>query len=210
MIRKIRILCYGDSNVWGYIPNSNHQRYDEQTRWAKLLQTKLGDNYEVIEEGLCSRTLCSGRMDIAEEREKNGFLSLNPCMDAHDEFDVFILMLGVNDFKRCFNNSTADIFGYYKKYIDVLKNYRSKVGGEPIKFFIIGEGLFVGSDDKVFDNSESRFMHFDASMRLEYPEIYTHMPITCFGDDGVHLNEEGHKKIAEICYNKIKAMNLEK
>ena len=32
-----RILCYGDSNTWGYIPE-NGKRYDNLTRWTKVLQ----------------------------------------------------------------------------------------------------------------------------------------------------------------------------
>ena len=30
----IRILCYGDSNTWGYIPGTG-KRFDENTRWTK-------------------------------------------------------------------------------------------------------------------------------------------------------------------------------
>lgn len=33
-----RILCYGDSNTWGYISGTDHQRYNENQRWTKLLQ----------------------------------------------------------------------------------------------------------------------------------------------------------------------------
>ena len=51
-----RILCYGDSNTWG-TDDKTHNRLDEKTRFTKLLQKKLGKNFEVIEEGLRSRTL---------------------------------------------------------------------------------------------------------------------------------------------------------
>lgn len=59
MDNKIRIICYGDSNTWGYISGSNHIRYSKTKRWTGVLQTLLGDKYEIIEEGLNSRTLIS-------------------------------------------------------------------------------------------------------------------------------------------------------
>ena len=50
-----RILCFGDSNTWGYVPATG-KRYPVGVRWTSLLQEKLGDGYEIIEEGLNSRT----------------------------------------------------------------------------------------------------------------------------------------------------------
>jgi hypothetical protein len=59
----INILCYGDSNTWGKIPGTTPaQRYPVDVRWTGLLQTRLGIGYEVIEEGLNSRTT-----DLAED-----------------------------------------------------------------------------------------------------------------------------------------------
>ena len=58
-MEQIRILCYGDSNTWGYISGSNHQRYGNDERWTRVLGKLLGDKFEVIEEGLNSRTLIS-------------------------------------------------------------------------------------------------------------------------------------------------------
>jgi len=42
-MEKIRVLCYGDSNTWGFIPAGNHKRYDRTERWTSLLSEKLYD-----------------------------------------------------------------------------------------------------------------------------------------------------------------------
>ena len=54
-----RILCYGDSNTWGYVPSSDAVRYPTTIRYPRVLQTLLGNDYEVIEEGLPGRTMIS-------------------------------------------------------------------------------------------------------------------------------------------------------
>ena len=51
-----RILCYGDSNTWGAIPNENG-RYPDDVRWTGVLQNELGGNYKVTEELLFMMTL---------------------------------------------------------------------------------------------------------------------------------------------------------
>ena len=43
MGEKIKILCYGDSNTWGYIPGTDHQRFSKDERWPGALQRMLGD-----------------------------------------------------------------------------------------------------------------------------------------------------------------------
>jgi len=39
-----RIVCFGDSNTWGYDPETG-ERFDENTRWTALLQKMLGEEY---------------------------------------------------------------------------------------------------------------------------------------------------------------------
>lgn len=43
MTRK-RILCYGDSNTWGYIPEIG-TRYEEDMRYPGVLAAELGREY---------------------------------------------------------------------------------------------------------------------------------------------------------------------
>ena len=50
-----RILCYGDSNTWGYIPASG-ARYEPDVRWTGVAQRLLGSDYTLIEEGMNGRT----------------------------------------------------------------------------------------------------------------------------------------------------------
>ena len=49
------ILCFGDSNTWGYEPLVA-RRYPADVRWPGVLQNSLGDGFRVIEEGLNGRT----------------------------------------------------------------------------------------------------------------------------------------------------------
>ena len=45
---KKRIVCFGDSNTWGYDPVTG-LRYDTDTRWPMRMQQLLGADYQVIE-----------------------------------------------------------------------------------------------------------------------------------------------------------------
>lgn len=52
---SISVLCYGDSNTYGYDPDT-YGRYPYDKRWTTLLGEMLGSRYEVISEGLNGRT----------------------------------------------------------------------------------------------------------------------------------------------------------
>ena len=43
----IKIVCYGDSNTYGYKPY--HERYDKA--YPEILESILRDNYKVYNEG---------------------------------------------------------------------------------------------------------------------------------------------------------------
>ena len=79
------ILCYGDSNTWGYDPVSQ-ERLPRQVRWTGVLAQELGAGYYAIEEGL------SGRMtvwqDPVEGLHKNGRTYLTPCLVSHQPIDL--------------------------------------------------------------------------------------------------------------------------
>ena len=42
-----QIICFGDSNTWGYNPETG-ERFDKDTRWTGILQTLLGEQYNVV------------------------------------------------------------------------------------------------------------------------------------------------------------------
>lgn len=100
-----RILCYGDSNTWGYDPVTQ-DRFDDGTRWPRVLGQTLGRGYEVIEEGLGGRTTV---WDDPIEGYKNGREYLIPCLESHRPLDLVILLLGTNDLKKRFSLSAYDI-----------------------------------------------------------------------------------------------------
>jgi lysophospholipase L1-like esterase len=86
-----RILCYGDSNTWGYDPVTQ-ERFDKNERWTGQLSQMLGGNYDVIEEGLNGRTTV---WDDPIEGYKNGRDYLIPCLESHKPLDLVIILLGL-------------------------------------------------------------------------------------------------------------------
>jgi len=99
------ILCYGDSNTWGYCPQTK-QRFDEKTRWTGVLHKTLSNEYRIIEEGL------NGRTTIHNENDRpfrSGLELLPVLMESHAPIDLVIIMLGTNDLKKKFNSSIEEI-----------------------------------------------------------------------------------------------------
>ena len=211
----IRILCYGDSNTWGYIPAGDGKRYDENTRWTKLLSKALGNEFEIIEEGMCSRTLASEDAESVKEL-KNGYTLLSPIVRTHDKFDIFVLMLGTNDLKASFKNSPQTILEHTKKYIDFVTNYQSKVDATTPKFVLMG--IAPVDDTKGFSVLDTKFAGA-TKLQQQASELiknYAEKNGICYvdnsdleaGADGLHLTAESHKKIANKLTMLIKEMNL--
>ena len=100
------ILCYGDSNTWGFMPWKDRppvkaaNRFPWEVRWTGRLETMLGDGWRVIEEGLNGRTTM---FDCYLEEHRNGLKDIDVSLLTAMPVDLVIIMLGTNDAKLAFN-----------------------------------------------------------------------------------------------------------
>jgi len=208
MNRK-RILCFGDSYTWGYIPGTNHERFSEEIRFPKVLQKLLGNDFEIIEEGLNSRTLVS-EDERPGEQGRNGSQYLIPCLDSHDPLDLVIIMLGTNEMKHKFQTSSEEIGSLFEEnFIKVILNRKSQFRDSYPKLLIISLPVINESAEYAL----VRYVGGTAKSK-QLSKIYSDIAKTneCYfvdasklavGIDGVHLTEESHVKLAEMLYNAV-------
>ena len=71
-----KIVCFGDSNTYGYNAKTI-DRFTEEERWTCLLAKHLGGDYHVVEEGLEGRTAC---LEDPLFEGLCGFQYLYPCL----------------------------------------------------------------------------------------------------------------------------------
>ena len=112
------ILCYGDSNTFGFTLHGGRHPYD--VRWTGRLQLALGPAYRVIEEG------CGGRTTVFEDPidlGRNGRTSLPVCLASHNPLDLVILMLGTNDMKHYFQNNAWSIGQGVAQLLHLIQTY---------------------------------------------------------------------------------------
>ena len=204
MERK-RILCYGDSNTWGYVSGSDHQRYGVGERWTSILAELLGNKFEIIEEGLNSRTLTSNDTRPGKEG-KNGYEYLIPCLDTHDPINLVILMLGTNELKTTYNKSAKEIGEIFEQYfVKTILNRKSQCQGTYPKLLIVTPP--VVNEDAQYCKADNKYVGA-AKKSEELNDIYKVIAEknNCYflsnqgleiGVDGVHLTKESHKILAE-------------
>lgn len=90
------ILCFGDSNTWGYMPGLG-SRYPENVRWTGVLAEALGADYRIHEDGLNARFSC---FDSPFKPFLNGLETLPGVLWAQKPLDLLIISLGTNDLKQ--------------------------------------------------------------------------------------------------------------
>ena len=210
-MEQIRILCYGDSNTWGYISGSDHQRYGNNERWTKILADLLGNRFEVIEEGLNSRTLTSNDTRPGKEG-KNGYEYLMPCLDTHDPIDLVILMLGTNELKAKYQKSANNVGEMLEEYfVKTILNRKSQIKDSCPKLLIVVPPIVNENQEYCKTNN----MFLGASQKSkELNDIYKNIAkkYNCYflsnqgletGIDGVHLTKESHMILAKKLEEKI-------
>ena len=111
-----RILCFGDSNTYGYSPDG--QRYEEDSIWPGVMGKLLGDRFEVIVDGKNGRTIA---FDDPYMEDCNGMRDIEASLEANAPLDLVILMLGTNDLKMYFNSNPAEIADNLKLMCDLIQ-----------------------------------------------------------------------------------------
>lgn len=153
------VLCYGDSNTWGYDP-ATEARYPLEARWVSVLARELGPGYLVIPEGLNGRTTVWP--DPVEGEYKSGKTYLIPCLESHHPVDLVVLMLGTNDLKHRFGLSAWDIAHCAGTLVEMIR--ASTFGPDGLRPDVLllappptcvkgttFEDMFAGADEKSRD-----------------------------------------------------------
>ena len=204
------VLCYGDSNTYGYNPYTGG-RYARNVRWTGRLQDLLGDNYNVVEEG------CNGRTTVFDdpvEGWKNGRDYLKPCLNSHKPVDLVVLMLGTNDLKKTFQADLSDIEGGVRMLVHMVQKFTLEKQKSAAKVLLIappqiGPDIMEGDFRDSFDESAiERSSHF--------PEIYQKIAeemgceflnagacIRPSDADSLHLGPDAHERLAWEVYRKV-------
>ncbi len=220
MIKK-KILCYGDSNTWGTIPrwfNSDipSDRYDENTRWTRVLQKALGDAYEVIEEGLGGRTTIYSPV---KDPWKNGKDYLVPCLMSHRQLDLVVIMLGTNDLHQGFRMEEADLGKGIRELVELTQEQtKAGRGYEAPKILIMAPVEVWPSDPAgrvtVYDGF---FREWGTYLSKQFPKVYKEIAdeFGCYflnaaeyacpsPGDGVHLTPDSHIALGKAVAEKIR------
>ena len=192
-----KIICYGDSNTFGYNPLDATQ-YDENTRWTFVLQNNLGTEYEVINEGMCDRT--------GFVNNPKGFLfsaqkHFPKLISKSEDIDLLIIWLGTNDLQFQYDIKEGAIEKGLEKLINIAQEKaKSIIIIPPV---ILSEKVLDGFFNFQFDKTsiiKSRKIGriFRTLANVYHCEYFDVNKITTPSDiDGLHYDENSHKLIGE-------------
>ena len=175
----MRILCFGDSNTYGYDPRGFFgNRYGADDRWVDLLAKQTG--LECINAG------ANGR-----EIPRNPYALR--LLTEHAPVDVFLVMLGTNDLLQ--GAKAKEAATRMEAFLTTLLLHCRQVllvAPPPMK-----RGAWVPNNELF---SESIYLAEEYNLlaeKLNIPFIDTREWNIELTFDGVHFTEEGHHAFAE-------------
>jgi lysophospholipase L1-like esterase len=202
------ILCYGDSNTWGFVPGTEGERFPWDVRWPGVLQAELGSEYRVIEEGLSGRTTV---LENPLEPYRNGREYLIPCLQSHQPIDLVVIFLGTNDLSDRYSLPPLDIARAAASLAQIA--LRSETGpnyGAPAVLLCSIPRL--GDTSSLIDTysvGPAKAKDLPRCFRVAAEEVG--VPLLDLSEsvvyddaDGVHLNEAGHRAVALVVANAVR------
>lgn len=205
-MNKTTILCYGDSNTWGWVPNKlGAERFDEHTRWPGVLRDILGDEYTIAEEGLGARTasIDEPRQDIFPLR--NGLQMLPVTLEIHAPVDIVILMLGTADLKPLFSVSPESVRDGIRQNIEVIRHFKEINGKTPRHIILVAPPILDDTAplaSKIFTNSREKseaLIPLYEALAKDMGCIFVDSNLHAAVDpaEGIHLAADSHKKLGK-------------
>lgn len=192
-----KIVCYGDSNTFGYNPIDN-SRYDENIRWTSLLKKKLGDDYEVINEGMCNRT---GFIKNPDGFLFSGVEHFPRFLEESENIDILILWIGTNDLQFQYDISFEKIETGLENLIKMAQLKAKRIVVIPP--VILDEKILKWHFSSLFDKtsiSKSKKVGkiYEKLAKIYHLELFdVNKFVKPTEPDGLHYSENSHKIIAD-------------
>ena len=186
----VRILCFGDSNTYGYDPRGFFgDRYGAEDRWVDLLAERTGHQ--------CINAGANGR-----EIPRNPYVLR--LIKEHGSVDIFLVMLGTNDLlqgataKEAASRMEAFLVPILPYCPQILLLCPPPLENLDRSFFAFE---FAGGEQKSRDMAQF-FEIIAAKYRVHYMNVGE---IVRFSDvDGLHFESDQHLKLAEAVAAKVK------
>ena len=202
-----RILCFGDSLTFGS-DHINNTRLDVTKRWTGILQTLLGDKFDIIEEGLGGRTTA---VDDPNREGRNGITYFNGTISSHIPLDLVIILLGTNDLKEKFNRTPQQIASSFNLYDKAIKTACDKWNFNYPKLLLVAPPLInahLTPKDWGFSHAGEKSKQLAGEYKTISQELgceYLNLaPIAKPSDfDGTHLELEENVNVAKALRDKI-------
>lgn len=195
-----KILCFGDSNTYGYIPN-NGARYDKNTRWTGVLSLLSHGKFEIIEDG------CNNRTAFAANPAGKIFTGYEILPELlTDDFDAVVLAIGINDTQFLYNLSSIEIASGVEKLINIVKVKSPQAKILLVAPSILTDDVLNGNFACLFDRTS---IEKSRQLPLLYKKIAEKQNIEFFdlnsvaktsSLDGLHYAPEQHLKIAQVIF----------
>jgi lysophospholipase L1-like esterase len=201
------VLCFGDSNTWGYVPGSDGERFPVGVRWV----TRLGDEWEVIAEGLNGRT---ATMDSPVADGRNGLTYLMPCLHSHMPLDVVVIYLGTNDAGDRYSLPAETIAGAVGRLVRVVRTSEAGPNWAAPEVLVVCPPPFGRLDaEGSFANAGAKsrqlgrwFAEMCAELQCELIDLDG---IAAYSDlDGIHLDADGHAAVAAAVAERLRRMSV--
>lgn len=206
----MKILFYGDSNTWGYDAKDASR---QKNRFTQMIKQAFSE-HEIIEEGLCGRTLS---LDDPYDEDRNGAKMISMVLKTHAPVDVVFIMLGTNDAKRQFSTNAISIEkGIRTLMYKALNPEIYRDGSNTPQFFVACppkmniNGLknertksnFGQNGFEILNNTKPYLEK--GCFGLDVKVIDTHAVAGSL--DGIHMDESGHKLVADALISVIKEL----
>lgn len=195
-----KILCFGDSNTYGYIPN-NGARYDKNTRWTRVLSLLSHGKFEIIEDGCNNRTAFAAN---SAGKIFTGYEILPELLTG--DFDAIVLAIGINDTQFLYNLSSIEIASGVEKLINIVKLKSPQAKIILVAPSILTEDVLNGNFACLFDRTsieKSRqlpllYQKIAEKQNIEFLDLNSVAKTSSL--DGLHYAPEQHLKIAQAIF----------
>jgi lysophospholipase L1-like esterase len=191
------VLCFGDSNTWGYVPGSNGQRFPREVRWPARLQLALGEEWEVIAEGLNGRT---ATMDSPVAEGRNGLPYLVPCLHSHAPIDLLVIFLGTNDVGERFGLPERDVARSVGRLVKLARSAEAGPDGEAPAILVVCPPPFDGH------RLGSHFAGMCGELGCELLDLDGVASFVDLEDDVEHLDAAAHAAVASAVEARVRRL----